>query len=201
MAITEGERGCLITHIRDVITQLQQRWVGGRGIRISAELMRYRDAGLFHIEESVDPKSAGWTRAGVIRSGRITVYIQRDQRGATSYGAGGRAFHPQTNPGGWIVCDLCYVNRKDLITSLGHEGLHAAQNLSDSPLEEEVDGRLAGNAALRAILGAGHPVSQPVGRDLAGSLKLIAPDYPELKSDSTYTPLGGSWPNPWTEAF
>lgn len=92
-----------------------------------------------------------------------------------------------------------YVSRASLISSLAHEGLHAAKATpGEGCLDEELDGRLAGNAALVAV---GLTANLAVGLSHARSIDSLKVDYPSLAADPTYVPLGGTWPNPWSTAF
>jgi hypothetical protein len=147
--------------------------------------------------------SAGCPENAVWRSnGEIAIFIVKDATQARLMRAPNRCYCA-TNPGGWLVsADDYSIDRKNLAINLAHEGLHAAMNTpGDGTVSEELDARLAANAAAAALALIPKGLAQPVGASLATSLTEVGKDYVGLPVGATYVPLGGSWPTPWATSF
>lgn len=196
MGIPKDVCNQLMTCIDGIISDLRLRWVSPRGSLITGVLRAYHNSNRFLFDVSTGPKSAGW-----IRGQGIKIYVEYNEKNAAMFSAPNRAYHRTVRPDGWLVCGGYFVKRDDLIVSLAHEGLHATQNIAGESLEEEVDGRLAGNAGLQALF-PGKALRQQLScKSLAASLTSIAVDYPGVAANPSYIPLGGSWPTPWRIAF
>jgi hypothetical protein len=199
------EEAGLLPWVRSTVSAFQGRWLSPRGFMITATLDRYLNQGRIKFNVVVSATNAVWTKDG---GGRIYIYVEQNARNAALFRNSLRRYSP-ANPGGWLVsADNHYLPRTNLVVNLAHEGLHACLAFDgEGSLDEELDARLAANAAATAVgvavpgdLGA-IPLPQSVGRTYAGSIDLLRKDYPTLKQNPAYVPLCGIWPTPWRGAF
>ncbi|MBA3449427.1 MAG: hypothetical protein H0T56_17835 [Pseudaminobacter sp.] len=192
--VPANETGPLMAWVRDVVSDFQRRWLSPRGVSITTTLNRYVTQGRIKFNVVTVPANAVWANES---GGRIYIYVEQNAKNAATYGGPTRRYSA-TNPGGWLIGpDDHYLSRGGLVTNLAHEGLHACLALpGDGSLDEELDARLAANAASAAM---GLTGSQAVGRSYAGSITALRDDY-DLPPDPTYVPLGGTWPAPWATA-
>lgn len=195
--------GILNNTVTRIISDMALRWTSTRGTRIVTTLRTYHRASrIRYVQSTGGATSAAWTQP-TFGSNYIKVYVPYGPNMARIFARPNRAYHPTTNPAGYVNCqDGYYIHRGELIVNLAHEGLHAAQAIAgDGCLEEEVDARLAGNAGLKALIPASGTPQHVNATSRAAAVKAIKVDYPSLASDATYAPLGGSWPSPWTTSF
>ena len=196
--VPHNEVGPLHAWADDIIGMLSRIWPSPRGLQIARVLQTYRQQRRIVFEVLKAPESAVWRS-----SQQIAIFVQKDANVARLMRRPGRAYD-RSNPGGWLVSPDDYVlERSKLILSLAHEGLHAAKATpGDGCLEEEIDGRLAGNAAAKAMgLPAGHRLPVNAAGLAPAVASLQKSDYPDLGSDPAYTPLGGAWPTPWLTEY
>lgn len=190
------ETGPLMAWVRDVVSEFQRRWLTPRGLMITATLNRYLTQDRIRFNVVTTPANAVWSNES---RGRIYIYVEQNARNARLYGGPTRRFSA-TNLRGWLVGpDDHYLVRESLVINLAHEGLHACRAFEgDGSLDEELDARMAANAAAAAMGFAG---TQAVGRTYAGSIETVRGDYTTLPQNPAYVPLGGPWPTPWCSAF
>jgi hypothetical protein len=196
--VPQNESGALHAWAADIIGSLSRAWSSPRGLRIARVLQAYCQQKRIVFEVLKTSENAVWRS-----SQQIAIFVQRDATVARLMQRPGRTYD-RGNLGGWLISpDDHVLERSRLILSLAHEGLHAAQATpGDGCLEEEIDGRLAGNAAAKVMgLAAGHRMAVNAAGLAAAVASLRKSDYPDLASDPAYTPLGGAWPTPWATEF
>jgi hypothetical protein len=185
--VPENERGALDAWAADVVSDFRSKWTSPRGRLVWTALDGYRRAGNLKWEVLDAPENAVWRS-----NGEIAIFIVKDATQARLMRAPNRCYCA-TNPGGWLVsADDYSIDRKNLAINLAHEGLHAAMNTpGDGTVSEELDARLAANAAAAALALIPKGLAQPVGASLATSLTEVGKDYVGLPVGATYVHWAG----------